>query len=70
MHSEPARVFRGKKMAGQYGATRQTMQNLEVIGVDAERNLLFVKVAVPGHVGGLLMIRSAKKRPAVAGKKG
>ncbi len=70
MHSEPARVFRGKKMAGQYGATRQTMQNLEVLGVDAERNLIFVKGAVPGHVGGLVMIRSAKKKPAVAGKKG
>ncbi len=70
MHSEPARVFKGKKMAGHYGATRQTTQNLEVISVDRERNLLLVKGAVPGHIGGLVMIRSAKKRPAVAGKKG
>ncbi|MSR74524.1 MAG: 50S ribosomal protein L3 [Planctomycetes bacterium] len=70
MHSEPARVFPGKKMAGHYGATRQTTQNLEIIAVDKDRNLLLVRGAVPGHIGGLVMIRSAKKRPATAGKKG
>jgi large subunit ribosomal protein L3 len=60
MHSDPARVLKGKRMAGQYGNTRQTVKNLEVVEVDTERNLLLVKGAVPGPRGGFIMIRTAK----------
>jgi large subunit ribosomal protein L3 len=55
----PGRVFKGKKMAGQLGAVRRCMQNLEVIQVDGDRNLLLVKGAVPGAKGGDLIIRPA-----------
>ena len=48
----PGRVFKGKKMAGHMGAEQVTTQNLEVIRVDAERNLLLIKGAVPGAPGG------------------
>lgn len=57
----PGRVFKGKKMAGQMGNERCTTQNLEVVRVDAERNLLLVKGAVPGARGGDLIIRPAVK---------
>jgi len=57
----PGRVFKGKKMAGQMGAARSTTQNLEVVKVDAERNLLLVKGAVPGAPGGSVVIRPAVK---------
>lgn len=62
----PARVFRGTRMAGRYGGVRVTTQNLELAGVDAERNLLLIKGAVPGPNGALLIIRDADKRPAAA----
>lgn len=52
----PGRVFKGKKMAGQMGNHRTTVQNLEVVRVDAERNLLLIKGGVPGAKGGSLMI--------------
>ena len=55
----PGRVFKGKKMAGQLGAVRRCMQNLEVIQVDGDRNLLLVKGAVPGAKDGDLIIRPA-----------
>lgn len=58
-NQSPGRVFKGKRMAGHMGAERCCMQNLEVIRVDAERNLLLVKGAVPGARGGDLMIRPA-----------
>jgi len=61
----PGRVFPGKKMSGHMGNVRTTTQNLEVIRVDAERNLLLVKGAVPGAKGGSLIVR-----PAVKTKKG
>ncbi len=64
MHSDPARVFKGKKMAGHYGTTRQTVQNLEIVAVDGAKNLLLVKGGVPGPRGGLVMVRRAKKSPA------
>ena len=48
----PGRVFKGKKMSGHMGNVRRTAQNLEVVRVDAERNLLLIKGAVPGHKGG------------------
>lgn len=57
----PGRVFKGKRMAGHLGAERVTTQNLEVVRVDAERNLLLVKGAVPGAKGGDVMIRPAVK---------
>lgn len=57
----PGRVFKGKKMAGHLGAERVTVQNLEVIRVDAERNLLLVKGAVPGAPGGHVVVRPAVK---------
>lgn len=57
----PGRVFKGKKMSGHLGNVRVTAQNLEVVRVDAERNLLLVKGAVPGPAGGDLYIRPAVK---------
>lgn len=57
----PGRVFKGKKMAGQMGDERVTTQNLEVVRVDAERNLLMIKGAVPGAPGGAVMVRPSVK---------
>jgi large subunit ribosomal protein L3 len=57
----PGRVFPGKKMAGHMGNERTTTQNLEVVRVDAERNLLLIKGAVPGAKGGSLIVRPAVK---------
>ena len=60
-NSDPSRVFKNKKMAGQYGGERVTVQNLEVVKVDAERNLLMIKGASPGANGSLVMVRDAIK---------
>ncbi|WP_148861596.1 50S ribosomal protein L3 [Marinobacter fonticola] len=57
----PGKVFKGKKMAGQMGNEQVTVQNLEVVRVDAERNLLLVKGAVPGATGGNVVIKPAVK---------
>lgn len=57
----PGRVFKGKKMAGHMGARQVTEQTLEVVRVDAERNLLLIKGAVPGAPGGDVIIRPAVK---------
>jgi large subunit ribosomal protein L3 len=57
----PGRVFKGKKMAGHMGNVRRTVQNLEVVRVDAERNLLLIRGAVPGHAGGNVFVRPAIK---------
>lgn len=57
----PSRVFKGKRMPGRYGAKRHTIQNLQVIQADPERNLLVVKGAIPGPPNGLLLIRKAVK---------
>lgn len=57
----PGRVFKGKKMAGHMGAVRATVQNLEVVRVDAERNLLLIRGAVPGAAGGDVIVRPAVK---------
>ena len=59
--SDPSRVFKNKHMAGHYGVERVTVQNLEIVKVDAERNLLLIKGAVPGPNGGLLEVRNACK---------
>ena len=60
----PGRVFPGKKMAGQLGNVQRTIQNLEVVRVDAEKNLLLIKGGVPGAKGGDLVIRPAVKSAA------
>jgi large subunit ribosomal protein L3 len=57
----PGKVFKGKKMAGQLGNERVTVQSLEVVRVDAERNLLLVKGAVPGATGSDLIVKPAVK---------
>ena len=60
----PGRVFPGKRMAGHLGVERATSVNLEVVRVDAERNLLLVKGAVPGAENGRVVVRPAvKSRP-------
>lgn len=58
----PGRVFKGKKMAGHMGNVRRTVQNLEVVRVDAQRNLLLIKGGVPGAKGGNLVILPAIKK--------
>lgn len=59
--SSVAHVFKGKRMPGHFGADRYTSQNLEVMRVDAARNLIAVKGAVPGAKGGLVTIRTSVK---------
>lgn len=61
MAQDPGRVFPGKRMSGHYGDARRTVQNLEVIRVDAVRGLLLVKGAVPGYDGGHLVVVPAAK---------
>ena len=58
---DPARVFKNKKMAGQYGNEQVTIQNLYVVKIDAEKNLIAVKGAVPGAKGGIVFIRDSVK---------
>lgn len=57
----PARVFKGKHSPGQLGHEKVTIQNLEIVRVDSERNLLLIKGAVPGPKEGLLLIKSTVK---------
>jgi large subunit ribosomal protein L3 len=59
--SFPGRVFKGKRMAGQYGNERITTQNIEVIAIRADEHLLLVRGAVPGSRGGLVIVRPAAK---------
>jgi large subunit ribosomal protein L3 len=58
----PGRVFKGKKMSGHMGAANTTTQNLEIVSVDAERNLLLIKGAVPGAKSGDVIVRPAAKK--------
>ncbi|HWM28353.1 MAG TPA: 50S ribosomal protein L3 [Woeseiaceae bacterium] len=60
-NQSPGRVWKGKKMSGHMGNVRRTVQNLEVVRVDAERNLLLIKGAVPGHSGSQVLVRPAIK---------
>ncbi len=60
-NSTPSRVFKNKKMAGQYGNEQVTILNLVVVRIDAEKNLIAVKGAVPGAKGGILFIRDSVK---------
>ncbi|MGY3775733.1 50S ribosomal protein L3 [Helcococcus sueciensis] len=59
--SYPARVFKGRKGSGKMGHDRVTVQNLEVVRVDADKNLLLIKGAIPGPKGGLVTVKEAKK---------
>ena len=60
-NSSPSRVFKGKKMAGQYGHENVTILNLEIVKVDKERNAILVKGAVPGPVKGIVTLRNSVK---------
>src|SRR3954453_17733951 len=59
--SYPSRVFPGTRMAGQSGASRVTVRNLEIVQVDTEDNVIMVKGAVPGPNGGYVMVRRVKR---------
>lgn len=56
----PGKVIKGKRMSGHYGAKRQTSKNLEVVRIDAERGLLFIKGAVPGARGSFVQVQTAR----------
>ena len=60
----PGRVFKGKKMAGHMGNVKRTIQNLEIIRVDSEKNLLLIKGSVPGAKGGKVIIKPSVKARA------
>ena len=60
-NSTPSRVFKNKHMPGQYGHERVTIQNLEVIKVDAERNILLIKGCIPGPKGTVITVKQAVK---------
>lgn len=64
----PGRVFKGKKMAGHMGAEKKTVQSLELVRVDSERNLLLIKGGVPGAKGGNVIVSRAEKSAATGGK--
>ncbi|MDE6967251.1 MAG: 50S ribosomal protein L3, partial [Clostridia bacterium] len=59
--SSPSRVFKNKKMPGQYGNTKSTVQNLQIVKVDAERNILLVKGGIPGAKGGIVIVKQSCK---------
>ena len=65
----PGRVFQGKRMSGHMGVARRTTENLKVVEVDAERNLLLVRGAVPGAEGGQVVIRPSTKAARLAKRK-
>jgi len=67
MAQDPGRVFPGKKLPGHLGSVQCTLQNLEVVRVDAERQLLLVKGAVPGHKGADVLVHPAVKAGSKAG---
>ena len=58
---DPARIFKNHKMPGQYGNEQVTVQNLDVVRVDAEKNLIAVKGAIPGAKGGIVFVRNTVK---------
>lgn len=61
-NQSPGRVFKGKRMAGQMGNVNRSVQSLEVVRVDAARNLILVKGAVPGSTDGMLIVTPAKRK--------
>ncbi|NUO07945.1 MAG: 50S ribosomal protein L3 [Candidatus Brocadia sp.] len=60
-NTDPGRVFRGKKMAGRLGGERVTIKNIDVVKIDKDKNLLFIKGAVPGHKGSYLILNKARR---------
>lgn len=62
----PGKVYKGRKMPGQMGNVRRTVQNLEVVAVRPDDNVLLIKGAVPGPAGGQVMVRQALKKEGVA----
>ena len=58
---DPARIFKNKKMAGQYGNEQVTVQNLKIVKIDAEKNLIAIKGAIPGAKDGIVFIRDSIK---------
>ena len=58
---DPARIFKNKKMAGQYGNEQVTVQNLKVVKIDAEKNLIAIKGAIPGAKDGIVFVRDSVK---------
>ncbi len=67
MNTSPARVFKGKRMAGRFGNERSTMRNLKVVRVDKEHNLLLVRGAVPGPNGCMVVVQQTNLLKKVAG---
>jgi len=65
----PGRVFPGKRMSGHMGVVRRTTENLKIISVDAERNLLLIRGAVPGSKGGQVLVRPSVKAARLANRK-
>ena len=60
-NSSPSRIFKNKKMAGQYGNEQVTVQNLTIVKIDAETNLLAIKGAIPGAKNGIVFVRNSVK---------
>ncbi|MCI5738456.1 MAG: 50S ribosomal protein L3 [Ruminococcus sp.] len=60
--SDPSRVYKGKKLAGHLGAERVTIQNLDIVKVDAENNLIAIKGAIPGPKGGIVVLADTVKK--------
>lgn len=59
---DPGKVFKGKKMAGHLGSERVTIQNLQVVSLDSDKGLIYLKGAVPGHKGSFITVKDAVKR--------
>ena len=70
MNTSPARVFKGKRMAGRYGNERSTMRNVKLVGVDKEGNLLLLRGAVPGPNGAYVTVLQTNKFKKAAGPAG
>lgn len=68
-HTFPAKVWKGKKMAGRMGNKKVTVQNLEVVEIDKEKNLMLVKGAVPGYNGSYVIVREAIRKFLLASTK-
>ena len=62
-HTDPGRVFKGKRMAGQYGGTKTTARNLDVVEIDEEQNLMVVRGSVPGPNGSYVVIEESLTQP-------
>jgi large subunit ribosomal protein L3 len=62
MSASPSRLFKGKRMAGQYGSGKTTTRNLKLVKIDEENNLLLIGGAIPGPAGGLVVIKETNKK--------